>query len=131
MGMVLPRLLWICVLTTPARHAELIRSLLPHCFDAGPCSAQTDTSRHPVAGSRLARLLDLFQRARELPVNARPASAGSAEQSNDEEHGLAARAAGDFWEVLVRKAVGEDEAASEGTATEPDELERKAVEDLM
>jgi len=130
--MVLPRLLWLCALTSSARHTELIRSLLPHCFDNGPCNARTDASRLPGAAARLADLLCLFQRAEQLHANAAPAiSVGSDERSSDDEDGPATTAAAAFWEALVRKAVGEEEAASEGMAARFDEPGRKAIEDLM
>jgi len=130
--MVLPRLLWLCVLTAPARHTELIRSLLPHCFDDGPCNGQTDDSRLPFAAARLAGLVGLFQRAERLHANAPPATSdGSAKQSNDDKDGLARKAAAVFWEALVRKAVGEEERASEGIAAEFGEPGRKAIDELM
>lgn len=36
--LVLPRLLWICFLTDPTRHAEILRNLLPHRFP-GPLAS--------------------------------------------------------------------------------------------
>lgn len=125
--LVLPRLLLLFFLASPAQYEELVRSLLPQYFQ----TALHHVSPRLVPAQGLEEFIDIFHRTRRLHVHAQLAVAGGERAEGYDHTKTKVTPVNVFWEVLVRMAARDIENLGKCHALDLCELVRRAVDDFM